>query len=86
MVIELPKSTNARMGNAGSSRQNTYNHRIKQCPVDSMKMPMPEQNELEQRFTKVLVSCSIIVNIKRREFYLERVQKHLNGCDLLTHH
>lgn len=61
MVIELPKSSNARMGNAGSSRQNTHKHRIKQCPVDSMKMPMPEQNELEQRFTKVLVSCLYIL-------------------------
>ena len=61
MVIELPKSSNARMGNAGSSRQNTHKHRIKQCPVDSMKMPMPEQNELEQRFTKVLVSSICIL-------------------------
>lgn len=61
MVIELPKSSNARMGNAGSSRQSTHKHRVKQCPVDSMKMPMPEQNELEQRFTKVLVSSFYIV-------------------------
>ncbi|GIY94960.1 formin-like protein CG32138 [Caerostris extrusa] len=55
MVIELPKTTNARMGNAGSSRQSTLHQRFKQYPVDSMKMPMPEQNELEKRFTKVLV-------------------------------
>lgn len=54
MVIELPGS-NARMGNAGSSRQSTLHQRLKQYPVDSMKMPMPEQNELEKRFTKVLV-------------------------------
>ncbi|XP_042901544.1 formin-like protein [Parasteatoda tepidariorum] len=59
MVIELPKTSNARMGNAGPSRQNTMHKRLKQCPVDSMKMPMPEQNELEKRFTKVLASMDL---------------------------
>ncbi|KAG8178307.1 hypothetical protein JTE90_026278 [Oedothorax gibbosus] len=59
MVIELPKTTNARMGNAGSSRQSTLHQRLKQYPVDSMKMPMPEQNELEKRFTKVLASMDL---------------------------
>lgn len=51
-----PKTTNAaRMGNAGSSRQSTLHQRLKQYPVDSMKMPIPEHSELEKRFTKVLV-------------------------------
>lgn len=77
MVIELPKSSNARMGNAGSSRQNTHKHRIKHCPVDSMKMPMPEQNELEQRFTKVLVSC--LFNLLNE---MNDTSKCWNGCDL----
>lgn len=70
MVIELPKTSNARMGNAGSSRQNTLNQRVKQYPVDSMKMPMPEQNELEKRFTKVLVRGFINYKTIFHSFYL----------------
>ncbi|GFW66845.1 formin-like protein CG32138 [Trichonephila clavipes] len=84
MVIELPKTTNARMGNAGSSRQSTLHQRFKQYPVDSMKMPMPEQNELEKRFTKVLVCKSLfLTTIFYKHLAQEHVKIHLKDMNVI---